>query len=87
MWAFFRRYRSQCYTGTCILQGGCAIFQGRGNRRVEKAFREIAAKTYVQGTKTHVQCLVKVSSMERLPASETLFHRAEKLQRNGTCPT
>ena len=57
-----------------------------GIERVEKAFREIAAKTYVQGTKTHVQCLVKVSSMERLPASETLFHRAEKIAKEWNLP-
>lgn len=57
-----------------------------GIERVEKAFREIAAKTYVQGTKTHVECLVKVSSMERLPASEDLFHRAEEIAKEWNLP-
>lgn len=57
-----------------------------GIERVEKAFREIAAKTYVQGTKTHVECLVKVSSMERLPASEDLYHRAEEIAKEWNLP-
>lgn len=33
-----------------------------------------------------MQCLVKVSSMERLPASETLFHRAEKIAKEWNLP-
>jgi glutamate carboxypeptidase len=57
-----------------------------GIERVEKAFRKIAEKTYVQGTKTHVECLVKVSSMERLPASEDLFHRAEEIAKEWNLP-
>lgn len=57
-----------------------------GIERVEKAFRQIAAKKYVEGTTTRFRCLVKVSSMERLPGSEALFHKAEEIAESWGLP-
>lgn len=55
-----------------------------GLERVQKGFEKIAAKTYIDHTTTKYERTVLVNAMERLPASEELFARAnEEAQKAG----
>lgn len=49
-----------------------------GIERIDKAFKEIAEKQYVDHTVTRLKPLVRFGNMERLPQTMALFERAEK---------
>lgn len=57
-----------------------------GMERVEKAFREIADRVYIDGVKTSCRCEIKVGAMERLASSEELFEKAQKIAGEAGLP-
>lgn len=57
-----------------------------GMKRVEKAFREMADRVYIDGVKTACRCEIKVGAMERLASSEELFEKAQKIAGEAGLP-
>lgn len=55
--------------------------------RVEEGFRKIADHVYIDGVTTTCRRLVRVSAMERLPASEKLFEKAEAIATSHGLPS
>lgn len=57
-----------------------------GMERVERALRDIAKRVYTQGVTTTCTREVKVAAMERLPSSEALFERAQRIAAEAGLP-
>ncbi len=60
--------------------------QQKGIERVDKDFKEIAARQYVDHTTTTLRPLVTFPAMERLPGSEALFERAQAVAKSHGFP-
>lgn len=57
-----------------------------GIERVERAFREITDRVYIDGVKTTCRCEIKMGAMERLASSEALFARAQEIAAEAGLP-
>ncbi len=57
-----------------------------GLARVENAFQEITDEVYIDGVKTACVCQIKMAAMEKLPASEALFEKAQAIAKDAGLP-
>ena len=60
--------------------------KSEGICRIDRDFKDIAARQYVSDTKTVVKPLIVFPAMERLSASEALFARAEAVAKTYSFP-